>query len=106
MPESETEAHVRNLIKPSRELSNTSTITSTPTSHTDMDGENEKHDRPRHTSTDVSFGRTVSRRETAIARIRSRAPTGPFTHPLANVKTTAEELVDFDGPDDPYRPMK
>ncbi|PSS23314.1 hypothetical protein M430DRAFT_136118 [Amorphotheca resinae ATCC 22711] len=30
---------------------------------------------------------------------------GRFTHPLSHVKTTEAEIVDFDGPDDPYRPI-
>jgi hypothetical protein len=30
---------------------------------------------------------------------------GRFTHPLAHVKTTDAEIVDFDGDDDPYRPI-
>lgn len=47
---------------------------------------------------------TTSRHESIIARIRSR-PIPQFTHPLAHVKTTEDELVDFDGPDDPYRPI-
>lgn len=28
-----------------------------------------------------------------------------FSHPLEHEKTTASVIVDFDGPDDPYRPM-
>jgi MFS transporter, DHA1 family, multidrug resistance protein len=28
-----------------------------------------------------------------------------FTHPLAREKTSQDQLVDFDGPDDPYRPI-
>jgi hypothetical protein len=28
-----------------------------------------------------------------------------FTHPLAHVKTTDAEIVDFDGPNDPYHPL-
>lgn len=52
----------------------------------------------------MSMTRTVSRRESALSRIRSR-PIPQFTHPLAHVKTTEDQLVDFDGPDDPYRPM-
>jgi hypothetical protein len=28
-----------------------------------------------------------------------------FTHPLSHVKTTEAEIVDFDGLDDPYRPL-
>ncbi|KJZ75301.1 hypothetical protein HIM_05227 [Hirsutella minnesotensis 3608] len=50
------------------------------------------------------LSRTVSRRQTAVSRIRSR-PVPSFTHPLAHVQTTAAELVDFDGPDDAYHPL-
>lgn len=52
----------------------------------------------------ISLSRPSSRHESILARIRSR-PIPQFTHPLAHIKTTEEELVDFDGPDDPYRPI-
>lgn len=52
----------------------------------------------------LSLNRTISRRETVLSRIRSR-PVPQFTHPLSHQKTTPAELVDFDGPDDPYRPI-
>lgn len=55
-------------------------------------------------TTGATLGRTTSRHESIISRIRSR-PAPQFTHPLSHIKTTQEELVDFDGPDDPYRPM-
>ncbi|RYP80127.1 hypothetical protein DL769_002613 [Monosporascus sp. CRB-8-3] len=54
---------------------------------------------------DLQLGRTLSRRDTALSRIRSRPTVPPFTHPLAKQRTTQDVLVDFDGPDDPYRPM-
>lgn len=47
----------------------------------------------------------ISRRETAVSKIRSRAPIGQFTHPLEHQKTSVDDLVDFDGADDPYRPV-
>lgn len=47
---------------------------------------------------------TVSRSQTIISRIRSR-PVPSFTHPLARVQTTKDVLVDFDGPEDLYRPL-
>lgn len=47
---------------------------------------------------------TMSRRESIISRIRSRA-VPEFTHPLAHQRTGPELLVDFDGADDPYRPL-
>lgn len=50
------------------------------------------------------LSRSISRRDTAISKIRSR-PIPVFSHPMSHVPTTADVLVDFDGPDDPYRPM-
>lgn len=52
----------------------------------------------------LSLRQTISRRETIVSRIRSR-PVPQFSHPLTHQRTTPAELVDFDGPDDPYRPM-
>lgn len=54
---------------------------------------------------DVSLTRTLTRRQTALSRIRSRPVVREFTHPLAHIQTTEADLVDFDGPDDPYRPI-
>jgi multidrug resistance protein len=53
----------------------------------------------------LSLRRTVSRRDDILARVRSRQPVPPFSHPLAHKKTTAQDLVDFDGKDDPYYPL-
>ena len=36
---------------------------------------------------------------------RRRTCRNLFAHPLAHVKTTEAEIVDFDGPDDPYHPL-
>ncbi|WPG97846.1 Hypothetical protein R9X50_00062800 [Acrodontium crateriforme] len=49
--------------------------------------------------------RGLERAETALSTIRSRVPRPPFSHPLSHQKTTEAEIVDFDGKDDPYRPM-
>ena len=49
--------------------------------------------------------RTISRRDTALSKIRTRPIVPPFRHPLANQQTTADVIVDFEGADDPYRPM-
>ncbi|CAN9119593.1 unnamed protein product [Alternaria alternata] len=51
------------------------------------------------------LGDTISRRDTVLSRIRTRPNVAPFSHPLAHQQTTADVLVDFDGDDDPYRPM-
>lgn len=45
------------------------------------------------------------RTESVLSRIRSRPPIGAFTHPLQHQKTTTDDLVDFEGPDDPYHPV-
>ncbi|KAI1077104.1 polyamine transporter 1 [Whalleya microplaca] len=52
-----------------------------------------------------NLSRVVSRRDTVLSKIRSRPTVPPFTHPLAKQKTGQEFLVNFDGPDDPYRPV-
>ncbi|CCC13860.1 hypothetical protein SMACR_07497 [Sordaria macrospora] len=54
----------------------------------------------------LDLAKTVSRRDTVLSRLRSR-PTArqEFTHPLAHTPTGKDVIVDFDGPDDPYRPM-
>ncbi|KZM26874.1 transmembrane transport [Ascochyta rabiei] len=48
---------------------------------------------------------SLSRRDTTLSRLRTRTSTAPFTHPLAHQQTAADVLVDFEGADDPYRPM-
>ncbi|KAJ0119228.1 polyamine transporter 1 [Diaporthe amygdali] len=53
----------------------------------------------------LSIERTVSRRDTVLSRIRSRPAIPEFTHPLVHQKTSEADLVDFDSPEDPYRPM-
>ncbi|KAH7309727.1 major facilitator superfamily domain-containing protein [Stachybotrys elegans] len=45
-----------------------------------------------------------SRRDTILSHVRSR-PIPKFTHPLSHVPTAEDQIVDFDGPDDPYRPI-
>ncbi len=42
----------------------------------------------------------ITRTQSLIQRKKTQ-----FTHPLAHVHTTEAEIVDFDGPDDPYRPL-
>lgn len=47
------------------------------------------------------------RTQSIVSRIRSREPgqTAKFHHPLTHTKTSPDVIVDFDGPDDPYRPL-
>lgn len=56
-------------------------------------------------ATGTSIRPAATRRETLVSRIRSRQAIGSFTHPLSHIKTTVEDLVDFDSDDDPYRPV-
>jgi hypothetical protein len=50
----------------------------------------------------ASSRRRVTRTQSLALRGVNR---GRFSHPLAHVKTTDAEIVDFDGDDDPYRPI-
>ena len=60
-----------------------------------------------------NLSRTSSRRleqvtttaSNALSKIRSRKPRPDFSHPLTNQQTAPDVIVDFDGPDDPYRPI-
>ena len=55
-------------------------------------------------ATTTGAKRTISSgRVSRIQSLRQR-PTA-FDHPLSHVKTSADVIVDFDGPDDPYRPI-
>jgi hypothetical protein len=58
---------------------------------------------------DAASGLSVfeQRAQSVVSRIRSRDPgqTGKFTHPLTHTKTSPDVIVDFEGPDDPYRPL-
>ncbi|KAI8652900.1 hypothetical protein NCS57_01355900 [Fusarium keratoplasticum] len=80
-----------------------SSISSSSHSRTENDA-NSTHYPMNGNTTGLGLTRTISRRESILSRIRSR-PVPQFTHPLSHIKTTEDQLVDFDGPDDPYRPM-
>ncbi|RVX66009.1 hypothetical protein B0A52_09936 [Exophiala mesophila] len=57
------------------------------------------------TGRDRALSRAISRHETVLSRFRTRQPIGNFSHPLETQKTSLDDLVDFDGDDDPYRPV-
>lgn len=72
----------------------------------------EEHDRgldalEKQTTASSAFSAFEQRAQSAVSRIRSREPgqTARFTHPLSHTKTKDDVIVDFDGPDDPYRPL-
>lgn len=64
---------------------------------------------PLEKQTTAASGLSVleQRAHSVVSRIRSRDPgqTARFTHPLSHTKTTEDVIVDFEGPDDPYRPL-
>ena len=94
-------AEARDYAATEQDISTTSSNT-TSSSHGRFNND-EKRERPSYPGTGLSLRNTVSRRETVLSHIRSRAPIGNFSHPLTHKQTTVEELVDFDGPDDPCR---
>lgn len=57
------------------------------------------------TSLSRPLSRVLTRRDTILSRIRTRPNVPAFDHPLAHQPTTVDVLVDFDGKDDPYRPI-
>ncbi|KAJ5637562.1 hypothetical protein N7490_007441 [Penicillium lividum] len=64
---------------------------------------------PLEKQTTAASGRSVfeERAQSIVSRIRSRDPAqiAKFTHPLSHTKTSPDVIVDFEGPDDPYRPI-
>ncbi|KAL1985761.1 hypothetical protein VTN96DRAFT_7383 [Rasamsonia emersonii] len=64
-------------------------------------------DLEKQTTTASAVSNLAQRTQSVISRLRSRDPgqVARFTHPLAHTKTSSDVIVDFDGPDDPYRPV-
>ncbi|OAP63296.1 hypothetical protein AYL99_02523 [Fonsecaea erecta] len=97
-------------MSPTETLATDLSRQTTNSEYGDLDPDEEKSQEDRRTASiatgrTASLNRIVTRRETILSRLRSRAPIGTFTHPLEHRQTTVEDLVDFDGPDDPYRPV-
>jgi hypothetical protein len=46
-------------------------------------------------------------KQSFMSKVRLREPgqTAAFTHPVSHIKSADDTVVDFDGPDDPYRPI-
>ncbi|KAL1966500.1 hypothetical protein VTN77DRAFT_4422 [Rasamsonia byssochlamydoides] len=59
------------------------------------------------TASGSAVSNLAQRTQSVISRLRSRDPSqvARFTHPLSHTKTSPDVIVDFDGPDDPYRPL-
>ena len=73
----------------------------------DLEKQNTARDEPQSHPYASSIPNSTTRaRITRTQSITGRASyRGRFTHPLAHVKTSDAEIVDFDGEDDPYRPI-
>lgn len=80
-----------------------------PSSGRKEDGSSEKRRRSKNasgiTTADGALTRAVTSVETVLSTIRTRPVIASFSHPLEHEKTTVETLVDFDGPNDPYRAL-
>ncbi|KAF2714754.1 MFS general substrate transporter [Pleomassaria siparia CBS 279.74] len=76
-----------------------------PSNHEMLKTTSRSRSMSRGNASGADISRTLSRRETALSRIRSRPIVKPFTHPLENQQTTAAVIVDFEGDDDAYRPI-
>lgn len=76
--------------------------TSTPRELSDLEKAETVEEERNATTTGAK--RTIS--SGRVSRIQSlRQRPAAFDHPLSHVKTSADVIVDFDGPDDPYRPI-
>jgi hypothetical protein len=71
------------------------------------EGEPVGADLEKQTTTGSAVSGLAQRTQSVISRIRSREPgqVARFTHPLTHTKTSPDVVVDFEGPDDPYRPL-
>jgi DHA1 family multidrug resistance protein-like MFS transporter len=66
----------------------------------------EKQDTESQSIDHTPLGIIPSRRRTRTQSLtRRNTSRSRFTHLLAHVKTTELEIVDFEGPDDPYHPQ-
>lgn len=89
-------------------LHRTVTPDTTNSSPTETLPATEKQPRPQDASTigrSLELARTVSKKDTILSQIRTRPPVFDFSHPYAHERTDLDQLVDFDGPDDPYHPL-
>lgn len=78
------------------------TQTSSPNVASDLEKAETAPDLQDGTSTGA-YRATSSGRATRIQSLQQKRTV--FDHALSHVKTSADVLVDFDGPDDPYRPI-
>lgn len=124
LPSLETQVELEDGRRSRREHRTPSSSSSGSSSGSDFDEHEKDHDGHRPTNHDLHqsisrsrsqnatpvginqpLDRTLSRRDTVLSRIRTRPNATPFSHSLAHQSTTVDVLVDFEGEDDPYRPI-
>lgn len=73
----------------------------------DLEKQDTAIDVPQHSAIIPTASNNTTRARVTRTQSLTRGATyrGRFTHPLAHVKTTDAQIVDFDGDDDPYRPI-
>lgn len=71
----------------------------------DLEKQETAKDEPQSITTGNPNNTTRARVTRTQSLTRRATYRGRFTHPLAHIKTTDAEIVDFDGDDDPYRPI-
>ena len=94
----EEEEEQADLESPQSDISNDAALDHISNDFADL----EKADTVDDTQAAVTGASRVSRMQ-SLARRKTRE--GTFSHPLSHSKTSTDVLVDFDGPDDPYRPL-
>ena len=87
--------------KSSKRDADESSQPSTPRELSDLEKAETVEDERNATTTGAT--RTISTGR--VSRIQSLRQRQTFAHPLSHVKTSTDVVVDFDGPDDPYRPI-
>lgn len=89
---------------PSSSSSNSESMPSTPTAphRLDLEKQATAPDQAPASSLAHQTSSRVTRQQSLVHRNTNH---NRFTHPLSHVKTSSDSIVDFDGPDDLYRPI-
>lgn len=95
------EASARSSFRDDEEETSQSSIPS-PRERLDLEKAETVND-TRYGSSTGAYRATTSGRVSRIQSLQQRRTI--FDHPLSHVKTSADVIVDFNGPGDPYRPI-
>ena len=95
------QSHGEEEEKPSRDSEDSQSSVFSESRH--IDGPSKRRTLSRTSSQRLE--RVISTASNTLSTIRSRRPIQPFSHPLSHVKTKQDVVVEFDSPEDPYRPI-